>query len=180
MRIEDLRRALGEKDLPAPYIDRVCREVEEHLQDARAELIGQGVSGAEAARLAAERMGDPVDLARKLNEHRLRGCVWLRHPAATALGLPIALFLGLAAVQLMVFVALIDWIPERNAAVLQVGAKLLLAMAGLLMLEGMLRHRLSRRWIGLSLLTLLIVCATSVVKVESQGQRMSATLRLIP
>ncbi|MFS0727823.1 permease prefix domain 1-containing protein [Paenibacillus sp. 1P07SE] len=47
---------------------QVRRELEGHIQDVIEELTSEGMSPEEAERIAVERMGDPRDIGRQLNQ----------------------------------------------------------------------------------------------------------------
>ena len=181
MWLETLRAELSRCGMPVPYINSVCTELVEHLEDATAALESQGHTGAEAKALAQERMGDPLALANALKRRRAESSLCLRHPAAMAICLSIATFLTLAAIQLTTFIALHDRIPADYFDSGQMVAKHLLALIGMACLFRILRSRLGRRWIGIAMLALFVVSVTSVVKVQLHPDRkMTATLRLIP
>ena len=91
--IEGLRRRLLRNGLPAAYVIRATRELEEHREDLFAELSEGGVVGGEAENKVAERMGSLDELAARLSR-TMRQSNWCgRHPVATFCVLPVLAFM---------------------------------------------------------------------------------------
>jgi hypothetical protein len=63
--IERLQRRLVELGCPAEIVRRIVRETAEHYEDLWQAAMRQGLPPAEAARLAAEQLGDPAVLAER-------------------------------------------------------------------------------------------------------------------
>ena len=73
--IDGLRRRLLRNGLPAAYVLRATRELEEHREDLFSELREEGVVGTAAELKVKERMGNFDDLATRLsNTMRRSNC----------------------------------------------------------------------------------------------------------
>lgn len=100
--IDDLRQRLLRNGLPAAYVIRAVRELEEHREDLLSELREEGVIGIEAELKAAERMGNFDELATRLSNTMRRSRWCGRHPIVTFCLLPVmSFFAGFALVLAM-------------------------------------------------------------------------------
>lgn len=59
--------------------DSIEQEFNQHIEDSIADLISEGYSKEEAERIAVERMGNPIEIGKQLNEehHPLLGYLWM-------------------------------------------------------------------------------------------------------
>lgn len=98
--IDGLRRRLLRNGLPAAYVMRATRELEEHREDLFSELREEGVVGAAAELKVAERMGNFDELATRLSNTMRRSNWCGRHPIATFCVLPVMSFIACFALVL--------------------------------------------------------------------------------
>ncbi len=87
-----LRRKLIGRGLPAGYVCRAVREIEEHRDDLREEAKVQGLEGEAADRYANEKLGDLRALAKTMCLTMRRSNWWGRHPFFTFCFLPLPAF----------------------------------------------------------------------------------------
>ncbi len=99
--IEQLQRRLVELGCPALTVRRIVRETAEHYEDLQQAAVRQGLPPAEAARLAAEQLGDPAVLAERhvaAWRNTLAGGFWpgvaLVLSPLVVLGLPLVFWVG--------------------------------------------------------------------------------------
>lgn len=114
--IDGLRRRLLQNGLPAVYVMRATRELEEHREDLLDELREKGVVGLEAEQKVTERMGDFDDLAARLS-NTMRRSTWCgRHPLLTFCVLPLITFIagfGLVLAMLATAADLAGWLEAK-------------------------------------------------------------------
>ena len=111
-----LRRYLLRRGLPAGYVVRATRELEEHREDLLEELREDGVVGIEAEAKVNDRMGSFDDLAVRLTQSMRRSNWCGRHPILTFCLLPLlSFFIGFALV-LATFAGIADmagWLETK-------------------------------------------------------------------
>ena len=113
-----LRRKLIGRGLPAGYVCRAVRELEDHRDDLREEAKEQGMEGAAADRYADEKLGDLGALAKTMCQSMRRSNWWGRHPIFTFCFLPLPAFvLGsfLVALVLGLIGDLYDWWGPKSS-----------------------------------------------------------------
>jgi hypothetical protein len=98
--IDGLRRRLLRNGLPAAYVMRATRELEEHREDLLEELRGEGVVGTAAELKVAERLGNFDVLATHLTGSMRRSNWCGRHPVVTFCLLPLLSFFAAFALVL--------------------------------------------------------------------------------
>ncbi|MFN7919141.1 MAG: hypothetical protein U0Q16_03540 [Bryobacteraceae bacterium] len=179
--VEELRCDLSGRGLPKGYIDRVCGELADHLEECEGQLRLEGHDPLEAGSISAERLGCPKALAERFHAERLAMSFSLRHPLVSTAGMTVAVFLALAAARLGVMVALWEGPEGWLMAASSLSRPLAPALGGAV-LYWFCRCRFgSRVWFGLAAGILLALSFTSVVRVEAMPNNGSrAVLRLIP
>lgn len=113
-----LRRKLIGRGLPAGYVCRAVRELEEHREDLREEAKEQGMEGAVADRYADEKLGDLGALAKTLCQSMRRSNWWGRHPLFTFCFLPLPAFVMgsfLVALALGLVGDVYDWWSPKSS-----------------------------------------------------------------
>lgn len=107
--IDGLRRRLLRNGLPAAYVMRATRELEEHREDLFEELREEGVVGTAAELKVTERMGNFDDLATRLSNTMRRSNWCGRHPIMTFCVLPVLSFFTGFALVLAILAGLADF-----------------------------------------------------------------------
>jgi len=95
--IEQLQRRLVELGCPAKALRRIVRETSEHYEDLQRAAHAQGLVGEQVTAFAAEKLGNPVELANRHVEALRKSSWWGRYPqfAFGILPLLVAFELGL-------------------------------------------------------------------------------------
>ena len=107
--IDGLRRRLLRNGLPAAYVMRATRELEEHRQDLFEELRAEGVVGAAAELNVEKRMGNFDDLATRLSNTMRRSNWCGRHPIVTFCVLPMLSFIAGVALALAILAGVAEF-----------------------------------------------------------------------
>ena len=91
--LQQVRSELGRRAMPSAYVERVVAELADHQSDIVSEQLDDGLTEEQAARNAASRLGDPVQVAdvaaRQFRSQNLVG----RFPLLTFLLAPIPIVL---------------------------------------------------------------------------------------
>ncbi len=114
--IDGLGRRLLRNGLPAAYVMRATRELEEHREDLFNELKEEGVVGTAAELKVKERMGNFDELAARLSNTMRRSNWCGRHPVMTFCVLPVISFIAGFALVVAILASLADvagWLEPR-------------------------------------------------------------------
>ena len=83
---------LKRQELPPPYVERLCRELSDHLHDIQEEKQGME---AETVDTPNVRMGEPSDLAQFIGSEFRKQSFSQKHPIVMFAAMPVLLLLGI-------------------------------------------------------------------------------------
>jgi hypothetical protein len=104
--LDELRDQLKREELPPPYVERLWRELIDHLHDIHEEKQGMD---AETVHSPNVRMGEPSDLARFIGSEFRKQSFSQKHPIVTFVLMPVLLLLGIWA-GLQAGLLLVDYV----------------------------------------------------------------------
>jgi hypothetical protein len=90
--LDELLDQLKRQELPPPYVERLCRELSDHLHDIHEERQGMD---AEMVATPSVRMGEPSDLAQFIGSEFRKRSFSQKHPIVTFAVMPVLLLLGI-------------------------------------------------------------------------------------
>jgi hypothetical protein len=90
--LEDVLDQLKRQELPPPYVERLQRELSDHLRDIQEEKQGMD---AEMVDTPDARMGEPSDLAQFIGSEFRKQSFSQKHPIVTFAVMPVLLLLGI-------------------------------------------------------------------------------------
>jgi hypothetical protein len=90
--LDEIRDQLKRQELPPPYVERLCRELSDHLHDIQEEKQGMDAEMVDASNV---RMGEPSDLAQFIGSEFRKQSFSRKHPIAMFAAMPVLLLLGI-------------------------------------------------------------------------------------
>jgi hypothetical protein len=90
--LDELLDQLKRQELPPPYVERLCRELSDHLHDIQEEKQGMD---AEMVYTPNVRMGEPSDLAQFIGSEFRKQSFSQKHPIVMFAVMPVLLLLGI-------------------------------------------------------------------------------------
>ncbi len=90
--LDELLDQLKREGLPPPYVERLRRELSDHLHDIQEEKQGMDAG---MVRTPNVRMGEPDDLAQFIGSEFRKQSFSQKHPIVTFVGMPVLLLLGI-------------------------------------------------------------------------------------
>ena len=107
--LDELLDQLKRQELPPPYVERLRRELSDHLHDIQEEESGMD---AEMVNTPDVRMGEPSDLAQFIGSEFRKQSFSQKHPIVTFAVMPVLLLLGIWA-GLEAGLLLLDYVLAR-------------------------------------------------------------------